>query len=163
MKTCKKCNNENPDVLRWCKYCGAMLELTAEQEQEDLISKNNRRRNGFVTFWLILLMIVNGFMGSLNFAPEQAFGSNYDILPMWYYGISCIVSYATVVACILLLLWKKSGFIMIVSIAGISFLLNIIIGNISILSIAGPVVSTTILYYVLQIRRRGVSCWDHLS
>jgi len=121
-------------------------------------------RHGFVTFWLVLGVIVcslagYGYLFYPNIAMQSLYGYRASSGLLSLIGILlaiCAVCY------ILLLCWKKIGFWLFVVDIIIQSILFVIIG-------AGfgqalfSIVTVAILWGVLHIRKNGISTWDYLS
>lgn len=147
-------------------------------------SPPQKRRNGFVTFYLILMLTNILFAFYYLFAANKVMWTypnkgHWDDLMFYspaklylYYFSSyvlAILAGVNGVAAILLLLWKKIGFWLTVASAACMFTMMIlfsVIGGVSLMvafSMMGALVGPVVLWVVLQIRRDGVSCWKLLS
>lgn len=157
---CPSCGNETPRDLPNCKHCGA--ELAKNNPVYSVNEFAAKERNGFVTFYIWLGLVVNGFMTAAYFLTlftRKGLWTAYD--PMWerIYGVICSAIMFT--GYYSLLKWKRSGFVILAGIAAVMVIVNM--GMAFSIATFQPVVSLAILYAVLQIRKNGVSCWDLLS
>ena len=96
-------------------------------------------------------------MSLINFFPKQAWGSNYpdDAIPL---SIVCgVVGVINIIAIIMLLNWRKSGFLLLT-------ISSIIGGFLAILTSSFPVglMGIVVWYFILQIKKDGKSCWVKL-
>lgn len=164
--------------------------FACDETQQDL--EPTLKRNGFVTFWLVLLIIAGiygcikvwGYIDDFNKLTSVFDNYNTDFDDMmstckvllWASLLGCV---CYIFGAIRLLSWRKMGFTLIV-------VTNIIVVCIAIffgllvsdkLSDAGlavdlstyyvkvigyPLLSCFILWAVLQIKQDGVSCWSQL-
>lgn len=142
---------------------------------ETLIEKNDnkdktqtRKRNGFVTFWLITGIIINLMYSIFSFctiSSSFSFGMNVTAIVS---GICMIVCYA------LLLGWLKIGYWIMIGVATISAVCNVwfnlsrpALSHMSylpsIIALISAPVGLIVLWAILQIRKNGVSCWKQLK
>lgn len=153
---CIKCGTANPEDALFCSGCGVRLETSLNAEAKDMdkqeVEKNKeavtveRKRAGFITFWLWLGIIANVISAPFSIIQVDSMSN----LGEW--GIHLIVqgvdiapfsnSIGTPVALLLgavilsavfniggyalLLKWKKKGFLIIVIAAIINIVLNLI-------------------------------------
>ena len=122
-------------------------------------------RNGFVTFWLWFIIVVNAIVTIYNIYQVSQFY-------YWYYGmftllmiLSIIFNLANIGGAWALLKWKKFGFWIILAVALINLILTLSFsgGFISIITIFGSILGPFILILVLQISKDGRSCWSLLK
>lgn len=114
------------------------------------------KRHPFVTFWLWLGVIINGFvtLGYIGWFAEIGF----TWLPiMWLAGCVLILS-----GYIMLLRWDKMGFYILSGACVFSMVINIIISGFA-LSIFIPIISVAILYFILHIKKNGIEYWDAMD
>jgi len=112
-------------------------------------------RHGFVTFWLVLLIVSNAIYGGIYFFSPNTAGITAYI----YLGV---LSMAAVAASVLLLCWKKIGFWLFLGIQIICVPLVISIGVNRVQGVIG-FLSVIILWRVLHINKNGYSTWDYLT
>lgn len=115
-------------------------------------------RNAFVSIWLYFSIVANVLMSLINFFPKQAWGSNYpdDAIPL---SIVCgVFGVINIIAIIMLLNWRKSGFLLLT-------ISSIIGGLLAMLTSSFPVglLGIVVWYFILQIKKDGKSCWEQLS
>lgn len=171
MKKCtnRLCNAELEDYMERCPECG-LLQKNCESKlvsSEPLAGSGQpehvvRERHGFVTFWLWLVLVANGFSVIASLFPKEMYGSDYVQNYSWVYVLDAIVAGVKVFGAYLLLSWKKIGFLLIAITSVISSALaSLMFGNnISIVSCA---VGLLILFLVLNIKCNGISCWDNMD
>ena len=147
-------------------------------------SPPQKKRNGFVTFFLILMTFNIFFAFYYLFAAREVMWtypnsghlddmmfSEQPKLDLYYYSsyVMAMLSGLNGAAAVLLLLWKKIGFWLAVASAVCMFILMILfsaIGGVSPMvafSMMGALLGPVVLWAILQIRRDGVSCWKLLS
>lgn len=159
---CPSCGKGTPKVLTRCKHCNEQL----PKMQENVIPEvyQIKSRAGFTTFYLWFGLVLNSLMGIAYFATiftRKGLWSAYDPMYTRIYGFvsSAILFYGY----LSLLRWNKSGFYILILMAGISQIMNLVAGGALSFSTFFPFFSALILYAVLQIRKNGKSCWEQLS
>jgi len=123
-------------------------------------------RHGFVTFWLVMGVIVCSigsyvFLFYPNYAMQSLYLQGYRVSS----GLLSIIGILTaidIICFILLLCWKKIGFWLHIINIFIQIILFIKVGagfGQALLSI----VAIVILWGILHIRKNGISTWDYLT
>lgn len=159
---CPLCGNETPKVLTRCKHCGEQLSKKQEFETPEVYQIKTRA--GFTTFYLWLGLVLNSLMGIAYFATiftRRGLWSAYDPMYTRIYGF--VTSAILFCGYLSLMHWKKSGFYVLILMAGVSQIMNLVVGGSLSFSTFFPFLSAIILYAVLQIRKNGKSCWEQLS
>lgn len=127
-----------------------------------------KRRHGFVTFWLGFMCVVNLIYG-LYAAYQLISGIGMGNAGVQVVGtIGCLVNF---VASIMMLEWKKMGFWIFTTMSIIGCISNIILfqqlGYSIVVAMIAAVIATglslLILWAVLQIKKDGISCWKQLE
>lgn len=159
---CPSCGNETPGVLTRCKHCGEQLPKKQDFASPEVYQIKSRA--GFTTFYLWLGIVLNSLMGIAYFVTiftRIGLWSTYDPMYTRIYGFisSAILFYGY----LSLMRWNKSGFYILILMAGISQIMNLVAGGTLSFSTFFPLFSVLILYAVLQIRKNGKSCWEQLS
>jgi hypothetical protein len=126
-----------------------------------------RNRNGFVMAWLIWGIIANAGFSSLYLFDTDGALMNLDyLMPTDSQRIMIIMlgilSLLNIVFYALLINWKKSGFEGLVIISIASLVINLSIGYDLIWSCFG-IIGIVILYSLLQVKKNGVSSWQHMK
>lgn len=144
-----------------------------------------KQRHGFVTFWLVL-MIVSNIAGAITQIVVSQFAiwqyATDEKAELFFYIKHGMVDYYTfavyfmavlavinVVAAILLLIWKKLGYWLFVGSASACFVIMVsfaILGGVTsavLSSLIGAVLGPIVLWAILQIRKKGISCWKQLG
>lgn len=119
----------------------------------------DRKRHGFVTFWLVAMIIFSCISIIINITVSK-FAILHNFLNIGY--IICYV---------LLLNWKIIGFYVSVGLALIEVIRNIaliitVYGTVtgtSLFGILGYSLSVLIDYLILQIRKDGISVWIYMT
>ena len=151
---CPSCGAEIAYDSIFCEFCGKPVKL---------------QRNGFVTFWLWLILIANVISAircAFVYYDQSAWmPSDIQTILLVSGGASLFVA----IGAIVLLNWKKAGFWMIVlaSLLSDGLLLwlesNYRIAFDSELMIISSIVGLLILFLVLRIKKNGLSCWSQLK
>lgn len=141
-KVCHSCGVELPGDASKCYKCGAILEW---------------RRNAFVTFWLWLCIVAN-VLGLVGIIDVAAF------LPAWYtmalFGLVVLV----IIGFAMLLSWNRAGFGMVLgaNLGSMTFTF-IVVGDINAYTLISCIVSTLVLFCVLQCTKDGFSYWEAMK
>jgi hypothetical protein len=183
---CKSCGRELQESWKVCPYCGAGANTApAAQAQETAPSyapqpvlsrpiqsgqANTiaRKRHAFTTFWLIFSIIVSCFFG-INFLPF--FYEGYD---MSMTGILSLCFVVQLIACCLLLAWKKIGFWLYTLVPGVLLLVTIILELLNgrdvnvVMYMLIPFfvvqgIFAAIMWGVLHLRKNGKTAWEQLE
>ena len=159
---CPNCGKEIASDSIFCEYCGAKVNNNIPNESA---STEPLRRNGFVTFWLWFIIVVNAIVTIYNiYQVSQVY--------YWYYGIYSFLlilpiffNIANICGAWALLKWKKFGFWIILAVALINLILTLSFsgGYIPIYPLLGSILGPFILILVLQITKDGRSCWSLLK
>lgn len=114
------------------------------------------RRHPFISFWLWLSVIINGFvtLGYIGWYAEIGFTWQPII---WLAGYAFILS-----GYIMLLRWDKTGFYILSLACVFSMVMNILISGFT-LSIFTPIISVAILYFILHIKKDGIDYWNAMD
>lgn len=131
----------------------------AEQEQA-----RRAKRGGCLTAWLILNLVANVTLAGiylLTFLGASAAGPASTDIPSVYFLIFGLFGLVDVAGAILLLLWKKLGFYLIVGAVVASIVVSFPAGlyKTNIVSIFAPLVGVAILYYLMN----RIDMWRYLS
>lgn len=162
--------------------------------------EQDRSRNGFVTFWLRLGLILNiiapivsifTYQNSKNLGEtgmsliiagidvEPAVDTIAKIYTFMQIG-SVLFAIGMVIGYKKLLDWKRVGFVVICLIAFVSGIFNILCmmkledafnsifismysRQTMIMTAVGPILSVIVLWTILQIKKKSVSCWKLLG
>ncbi|MCL2269772.1 MAG: zinc ribbon domain-containing protein [Treponema sp.] len=176
----EKLGKENSQVY-YCNKCGKRLENKSlfcsscrEKPKEDRPAyylhheKNNlKQRNGFVSFWLILMLIGNisviiyqlSDTNNLFNDTMKSLGLTNDLS----ITISNIKTIVYIISVILLLNWKIIGFWLIIGIDIISVFVMSRTGSGIVLFLLLYAIADIFLFGILNIRKNGISTWDHLN
>ena len=114
------------------------------------------RRYPFISFWLWLSVIINGFvtLGYIGWYAEIGF--TWQPI-MWLAGCAFILS-----GYIMLLRWDKTGFYILSLACVFSMVMNILISGFT-LSMFTPIISVAILYFILHIKKDGIDYWNAMD
>lgn len=159
---CPSCGKETPVVLTRCRYCGESLSQRQNNVSDEVFQQ--KIRAGFTTFYLWLGLVLNSLMGIAYFATiftRKGLWSAYDPMYTRIYGF--VSSAILVFGYLSLIRWNKSGFYILVLMAGVTQIMNLMAGGTLSFSTFFPFVSVLILFVVLQIQKNGKSCWEQLS
>lgn len=159
---CPSCGNETPAVLTRCKHCGEKL----SQNQAPRVPETYqiKKRAGFTTFYLWLGLVLNSIIGIAYFATiftRKGLWTADDPMYTRIYGF--VSSAIFFLGYLFLMRWNKSGFYILIGMAGVSQIMNLFAGETISFYTFYPTISAIILCAVLQIRKNGKSCWNQLS
>ena len=166
---CPNCGAEIADNSDYCVYCASPVQK-APKAEETAAGAEKPERNGFVTFWLWFIIVVQ----VLNIVACCAgiFGDHFrgyrvdDMARVMLVG-ELIVSIVNLLGATQLLNWKKSGFWMILGMT----VLRAVLGAMTmapdgasgmLIALIGPFIGVGILWAVLQISKNGRTCWSML-
>jgi hypothetical protein len=156
-------------VLPWKQY----LQSDVPTCEEPIPTPNDtntqcKKRHGFITFWLWLMIICGAITGIYYFAKAETIafqlvyrtGKGFDMCLIYLIGGLALINALFAVA---LLQWKKWGFWTICISAVIALIINTAIGLNPVMSIVGGMSGILILWVILQIKKDGIKCWNNLE
>ncbi len=141
--------------------------VTEEQKTESIVKSTTgdsvnfikRERHGFTSFCLVLLILINVFLILfMIFSPELFYDYGVDLIVFF-----SIVAITKIIGLILLLCWKKFGFVFLIIISTISFFIILAYDMIYYEQFLFDIVGIIVLCGVLQIRKNGKSTWKQLE
>lgn len=157
---CSNCGGETPSVFSRCRHCGERL---AKQIVEEEINVP-KERNGFVSFWLWAGLVINVLfsMGyfALLFSSVGLWSATPEPFPLRLFWVLACIARAT--GEWLLISWKKVGFYVFTAVAIVDGIISLCIAP-SMLILISAIAPIIILYLILQIPKKGRSCWELLS
>ena len=127
-----------------------------------------KKRNGFITFYLsamIIVGILSGFSIIREAYAEMDFNKPLQTITIIIGGLILL----NAVGASLLLIWKKIGYwLIVVSAVGGLFVacyLNYVMGMSTYMGTAlyGSIINPLLIFGILQIRKSGISCWRLLE
>ena len=121
-----------------------------------------RQRHGFTTFWLVGSLIF-GFISAIFCLFVSQFMSELLDASIWYVLASGIILVLGIIADILMLRWKKSGFFIFIGINILQPILSTIMMEFDIFTIIFSLVAIVIRWGVLNIRKNGKTVWEQLE
>ena len=107
---------------------------------------NTKKRNGWLTAWLILIIIVNAV--NLLVYSSGAASQTLETLPGWFTAFAIILSVFNLICIIALFWWKRWGFWGLCASSVILFVVNISMGEVG-LAVAS-LLGLLILYGLLH-------------
>lgn len=120
-----------------------------------------KKRHGFVTFWLWLLMISNAVFAIFMI---YAATSSTMILSLI---LALLLPLLNIAGSILLLNWKKLGYWLILAVPFLYFLITIFshtsASDALTVLVQDLIFVPLVLFAILQIKKDGVSCWKQLN
>lgn len=159
---CPKCKNPIEDNVIICEWCG--WKIISNQECNNNITEElidlPVKWNGFITFWLVMMLISNIIITVIYMLPSSVIGSVF-VLPDMRFIIANLVV-INIFSTILLLRRIKLGFHIIVFIAFIQTILNIFAGY-GIFSVLVGVLGVGVLFLILRIKKNGITGWKTLQ
>lgn len=114
------------------------------------------KRHPFISFWLWLSVIINGFVILGYIGCYAEIGFTWQPI-MWLAGCALILS-----GYIMLLRWDKAGFYILSLACVFSMVMNILISGFT-LSMFTPIISVAILYFILHIKKDGIGYWNAMD
>ena len=167
---CKTCGTILKENAEFCIECGKPVKVEIgkieQQPSGNTVDISLRERHGFTTFWIIGNLSVSSIFLIMTFFDE------YSLL---FTIITAIIGFiAGIIGNILLLLWKKIGFWVVVgssillSSGRIFFSLFFVDMHIGWLlsllsSLIIPAAGSIIFWRILKLRKNGRSTWEQLS
>lgn len=119
-----------------------------------------KRRNGFVTAWLWLVIIVNLIFFVYN--TVVLFGQSSVPEVLWG-GLAAVVSLLTVLSAVLLLKWNKLGYLLFCVSTVIYSIVGIFVVQLSYHTVLINLLSILFWWLILQMRKNGKSAWGLLK
>lgn len=164
MKQCinNTCKAELEDYQERCPQCGwlqkkiEITELQQKKETDDVVIKE---RHGFITFWLWLLIVSNILFAIVAFFPKTMWGRNYPDEYVMVSVFSGVLTLINVIGEFLLLAWKRVGF----TIIAISSTIVAMTLFTKMESIPVGLIGVVVLWFVLKIKKHGISYWDAMK
>lgn len=164
MKTCinDACKAELEDYVTRCPDCGRLQKQSTPKKNvvaKKVTKEPVRKRNGFITFWLCLLIIGN-FLLLINYfssiiMSKSPFSSDDAFLLIVYGSLSFI----NIIGLILLFLWQRIGFIIIV----VTTVFGSIFIYLTTQTLPANLISLIILWFVLNFPKDGITYWDAME
>ena len=166
---CSNCGAEIADNSDYCIYCASPVQK-APKAEEVPAGAEKPERNGFITFWLwfiIVVQVLNIVACCAGLFSDSFRGYRVDDLARVMFVGGLIVSIVNLLGATQLLNWKKSGFWLILGMAALRAVLGAMTmadGSASgmMISLIGPFFGVGILWAVLQISKNGHTCWSLL-
>jgi hypothetical protein len=104
MSFCSNCGTEIAENIKFCGSCGtAATQSKAQDSQINITEEMSKKRHGFTTFWLILMLLLMLLSFIVSFIDPASLESPAIIFER--IGVICYL-----ISIILLLYWKKIGF-----------------------------------------------------
>ena len=159
---CPKCKNPIEKDTIVCEWCG--VKVAQNQIVEDDVSVTDKtvvrhKRHGFVTFWLIFMIIANIITAISNIYLGTASQGNPANSSFMVAAIGAILN---VVGAISLLYGYKWGFYTFIFSAFLAAVVNIINGVPMLMALLG-IAGIAVLFAILQIKKHGISAWKTLK
>lgn len=179
-KKCQFCGAEIPSYVERCEYCGVKQKSTVvprmrpenygkvEYQEDVRLRKPHAKTHWFVKVYLSLGIFANVIMTILyviQLVTQTGLWSGTPD-PLLIQVIELLLSLAIIGSYVLLFLQKKIGFYGAIAITAINVLLGFFalsMGGGSLLGCISPVIAYAVLYYILQIKKNGVSYFATLE
>lgn len=164
MKYCinDACKAELDDYQVRCPNCGRLQRkpgFAKPIQDEPIEQKIIVERNGFITFWLWLVLVGNIISSIIDFFPKTMWGRNYpDDLVVYSVILGCF-GVINIIGVVLLLSWKKIGF----TIFAVSTTIGSILSSLVMSTIPFGVVGIVVLWFILTIKKNGISYWEAMD
>lgn len=118
-----------------------------------------KQRHGCVTFWLWLVIIVNG--GISVFYAITMFDAYMSLMSLGF-GLLSILGVVNVLGSILLMRWNKLGFYLFLVNTVLAIILNIAILKMEYNVIISSMFAVIVWWGILHIKQNGISAWEHM-
>jgi len=129
----------------------------------DETNKKTKQRHGFVTAWLILMIIGNSSTALFYLFAGDIMALNFpNGISLSMRILYAVLSIANVIFSAILFNWKKIGFWGYTLIAIVVSITNVTIGVEIMQSVFG-LAGIAILYGVLQIKKDNITAWSNLD
>lgn len=119
-----------------------------------------KQRNGCISFWLWVAIIVNIAMVVYYAVTMFSAYSSEGALGL---GLCSIFGVVNVLSAILLLRWNKIGFYMMVVSSIMAIIVNICVLKMEPVAMIGSLFAIVIWWAILQMKKDGVSAWSQLQ
>lgn len=124
------------------------------------MENNLKQRNGCITAWLWVAIILN--IGMAIFYAVSMF-SAYSTEMALGFGICSIFGVINVLGAILLMRWNKTGFYLLLVSSLICAVVNVFVLKVSAVTAISSVFAIVIWWAILQAKKDGVSAWSQLE
>ena len=121
-----------------------------------------KEKHGCVTAYLVFMIIANAFSAIANIVMIEDVTRALNLDSSLPIILLCLLGVANIFFAFQLFQWKKMGFYGFAISAGITFIINLTIGNSIAMSLFG-LAGIAILYAVLNIKKDGVDSWSQLD
>jgi hypothetical protein len=153
--------NNQPYIYRNGLLLPPVISQAVQVAQEE---RARAKRGGCLTAWLIFVLIVNAIVGIislLDFVGAAVAGvTNTPIMPLFFllFGLFGLMD---AVGALLLLLWKKIGFYLILASVAAGIICGFLDGQYqtNIIGVFGPLIGVAILYYLIN----RMDLWKYMS
>lgn len=119
-----------------------------------------KQRNGCISFWLWLAIIIN--MAMVVYYALSMFSADSSEIALGI-GLCSIFGVVNVLSAILLLRWNKIGFYMMVVSSIMAIVVNICVLKREPMAMVGSLSAIVIWWAILQMKKNGVSAWSQLQ
>lgn len=119
-----------------------------------------KQRNGCISFWLWLAIIIN--MALVVYYALSMFSADSSEIALGL-GLCSIFGVVNVLSAILLLRWNKIGFYMMVVSSIMAIVVNICVLKREPMAMVGSLSAIVIWWAILQMKKNGVSAWSQLQ
>ena len=108
-----------------------------------------KKRGALLTIWLILMLLANAIVALGYLLGGGAIIARFPTIPSWAIYVLGIGAIINVILTIFLFMWKKWAFFAFCGVAGIAFIINLVIG-IGIVSAILGLLAPIILYLIMR-------------
>ena len=166
---CIKCGTKLSSESNFCTKCGAKQKRSEilPNSHDGNITMTTKKRHGFVTFWLVLMLVFNLIALIDQFSNNSnSFNSimqSFGLMNDYSITFGKIQSSVYIISVCLLLYWKKIGFWLIIGIDIINAFVTSNTGSGIFLSFVLFAVANLFLFGILNFRKNGISTWECLE
>lgn len=158
---CPNCGVETPSILSRCKHCGERLTRPQTYQPHKVL----KDRNGFVTFWLWMSIIVNSLLTIFwhihLFSSTGLWSATPE--PLSIRIITFICSLLITIGYVMLLCWLKPGFYLLIGVGLAESICASFYNGMTLNFLLAIIVPLLILYLVLQCTKNGMTYWELLG
>src|SRR6266851_1719113 len=114
-------------------------------------SYSRMKRPTFLTIWLVLIVLANLYSLYSYTLGTATITTAMPNFPSWAFILLDILALVEIVSAVLLWMWKKLGFYLIIGAAAVAVVVNVLtLGLLGLVGILGAVIGVGILYLAMR-------------
>lgn len=135
---------------------------------DDFSQSEEKNRHGCVAAWLWFSIVASLLAALLYLLGGEFVNQSMELSGSEPLSKTMMITYSTIsiigiYGYYMILQWKKTGFYIIIGISLLSGLWSYMSNGDIIMTIASIFIGPIILFLILQIRKDGITAWDHLE